>query len=290
MSWGWGGPRDGCPRGATKRLAAFGRVGLGAVLAGLSGCSDVSAAPDVPGSIEMDALPSPSVVIGDTLRTIDGVVAPVKAIVRNVAGTVILDAPVRYLYADYPRDSALLVDSVSGLVRAVKVARGDARLAARVSGTLQVILPVVVTTRPDSADRTGQPALSLFTTTLPDTGKSGATANSSPALTVVVRHVETPGASSTVTAWPVRYELLSPANPNNDTTKVAWLVDDAGRASVLDTTDASGVAGRKVRIRAANFPAAGVTDSIVVRATVTYRGLAVRGAPIRLVFPVKRGN
>lgn len=259
-------------------------------LAAATGCADVSAAPDVPGSIEMDALPSPSVVIGDTLRTMDGVVAPAKAIVRNVAGTVILDAPVRYLYADYPRDSALLVDSVTGVVRAVKAARADARIAARVSGTLQVILPLIVTTRPDSADRSGQPALTLFTTTLPDTGKSGATANTTPALTVVVRHVESPGTSSTVTAWPVRYELLFPANPTNDTTKGAWLVDDAGRASVLDTTDASGVAGRKIRVRAANFPAAGITDSIVVRATATYRGQALRGAPIRMVFPVKRGS
>ncbi len=264
------------------------------VIAGLalsSACVEVGSEPDVPAAIEMTALPSPSVVIGDTLRDIAGVVAPVRAIVRNLSGDVITDAPVRYLYADFGRDSALRVDSVTGIVIAVKDATGEARLAARVGASLQVLRSLAVIKRPDSVDRGGQAAIALFTTTLPDTGRTGANVNSSPALTVVVRHVDsTSGVATNVRAWPVRFEILSPANSTNDTTKSVFLVDDSGRPSVIDTTDAAGSAGRKVRIRATQYPDVGVTDSVIVRAIVTYKGQALRGAPVRLALPVRRGS
>ncbi|MBL0170762.1 MAG: hypothetical protein IPP90_08540 [Gemmatimonadaceae bacterium] len=244
----------------------------------------------MPTAIELTALPSPSVVIGDTLRNVDGVVAPVKAIVRNLQGDIIADAPVRYLYADYPRDSALAVDSSTGIVRALRASTADARLGARIGTSLQILKIIVVTTRPDSADRVGQSALGLFTTTLADTGRSGASANRSPAMTMVVRHIDAPGVTSQVNGWPVRFEVLSPANASNDTTKSVYLVDDLGRASVYDTTDASGVAGRKVRIRAAQYPTGAAIDSVIVRATATYKGVALKGSPVRIALPVKRGS
>ena len=253
------------------------------------GCAQVGSAPDVPAAIELSALPSPSVVIGDSLRNIDGVVAPVKATVRNLSGDVITGTSVRYLYADYLRDTALAVDSLTGIVRAIKAATGDARLAARVGGALQVLKALVVTTRPDSADRVGQTTL-LFTTVLADTGRSGAASNTSPSLNLTIRHVDAGGITSGVNAWPVKFEVLSPANATNDTTKSVWMVDDQGRASVLDTSDVSGVASRKIRIRAAQFPAAGVVDSVIVRATVTYKGVALKGVPVRIAVPVKRGS
>jgi hypothetical protein len=155
---------------------------------------------------------------------------------------------------------------------------------------LQVIKSVVVTTKPDSMDREGLTAPSVFTTTLLDTGRVGAASNTSTSLNATVRHLVTATTTNPVNAWPVRFELLSPANPTNDTTKSVYLVDDQGRASTLDTTDASGLAGRKVRVRAAQFPAAGVTDSVIVRATATYRGVVLKGAPVRIALPVKRGS
>ena len=251
-------------------------------------CAEVGSAPDVPAAIELTALPSPSVVIGDTLRNIDGLVAPVKAVVRNVSGDVIVDANVRYLYADYARDSALAVDSITGIVRALKATKADARLAARAGASLQILKILIVTQRPDSADAIGLTP-TLFTTTLADTGRTGANANTSPALSMTVRHVDSTGVTN-VHGWPVKFEILSPANATNDTTKSAWLVDDQGRASVLDTTDGSGLAGRKVRVRAAQYPAVGVTDSVIVRATATYKGKALKGVPVRLALPIKRGS
>lgn len=258
----------------------------------LPACVQVGSEPDVPAAIEMSALPSPSVVIGDTLRDINGVAAPVQAIVRNLAGEIIADAPVRYLYADFARDSALRVDSTSGFVTAVKALKDgafDGRLAARVGGSLQVLRLLAVVKRPDSTD-TGGATIPLFTTTLPDTGRTGANANSAPAVNVVVRHIDSLGVASNVRAWLVRFEVVSPANSTNDTTRAVFLVDDSGRPSVLDTTDASGSAGRRVRVRAAQFPASSAVDSVIVRATVTYKGRVLRGAPVRLALPVQKGT
>jgi hypothetical protein len=253
-------------------------------------CAEVGTAPDVPAAIEMTPYPSPAVVIGDTLRDLSGVIAPIKALVRNVAGDVIATAPIRYLYADALRDSALAVDSITGIVRALRASTGDARLVARVGSSLQVIRVLIAATRPDSMDRGGAPDPAVFTTSLPDTGRSQATRNSTQAISVIVRHVEANGAGSLVNGWPVRFEIVAPANPTNDTTKAVYLVDDQGRASVLDTTDASGNAGRKVRVRATLFPVGTATDTVVVRASVTYKGRALAGSPILVRQPVKRGT
>ena len=268
------------------------RWATGALLAVvIVACAEVGAGPDVPAAIEISELPSPSVVIGDTLRNIAGVVAPVRATVRNVSGDIITDAAIRYVYADFARDSAIAIDSVTGIVRAVRALLGvnEGRLAARAGASLQVLKSLSVVPRPDSVDRSGQSAIAAFTTTLADTGRSGANSNSSSALTVVVRNIDTlASVASPVRAWPVRFELLTPPNPNNDTTLSVFLVDDSGRPSVLDTTDGTGVAGRRVRVRAARFPASGDTASVILRAIVTYKGLALRGSPFRLVLPVRK--
>ena len=274
-----------------RKFPKLGRVLLLALVSGISvlACAEVGTSPNAPAAIELPAYPSPSVVIGDTLRDLTGRVAGIRAIVRNVRGEEIADAPTRYLYADALRDSALAVDSITGVVRALRASKGTARLAARVGASLQVLREIIITTRPDSVDRNGQPGLALFTTTFPDTGRAKASANSSPTFNVNVRHIDSTKAPTGVNAWPVRFELISPVNATNDTTRSVYLVDDSGRPSVLDTTDASGTAGRKVRIRAQLFPIGTAIDSVIVRAVITHRGVAVKGSPIRMALPVKRG-
>lgn len=264
-------------------------AGAALATAAMAGCAEVGSGPNVPAAIELSVLPSPSVVIGDTLRDVNGVVAPIQAIVRNLQGDIITDANVRYLYADFARDSALKVDSVTGIVVALKAPTGgEARLAARVGTVLQILKTITVTVRPDSIDRVGLAELSVFFTTLPDTGRSGATANSSPELSVTVRNTSLTGVTTPVSGWPVQFALIVPANATNDTTRAVFLVDDQRRASVLDTTDGTGRAGRKVRIRANLFPVGASPDSVVVQATSTYRGVPLKGAPVRIVLRVRR--
>jgi hypothetical protein len=263
-------------------MAAAGLAGSALVAAG---CGDVGLDPDVPAAIEWLPFPAPAVVVGDTLRTEDGVAARVRAVVRDVAGDTLPSAAIRYLYADFNRDSALLVDS-TGWVRAVKKPTGDARLTARAGASLQILRRLVVTDRPDTASGSAPPT--VLALVLPDTGRAAAATNSAGPFAVTVRSLPAGGVAAPVTGWLVRYELLRPANPANDTTGAAWLVDDSDRPSTVDTTDTGGGAARKVRIRPARFPAAAGTDTVVVRAVVRYRGAPLRGAPLRLAAPVRR--
>ena len=277
------------------RITVGQRASLGAavLLFMQFGCSQIGVDPEEPAAIEFEALAAPSIVIGDSLRNAEGVATPLKAIVRNIRGEIIDNAPVTYVYAEYNRDSALIVDPETGFVTAVKQPTGETRVAARVGGALQVLRAITVTARPDSMDRVGQPNISQLVTRLPDVSNSSATANTSGALTVVVRSVgETDGVPSTtpVRNWLVRYAVVMPANPSNDSTAAVFLVNDAGKASTVDTTDAQGVASRKVRVRAALFPASAEPDSVVVEATSSYRGTLLKGAPVRIVVPVQRGT
>ena len=250
-------------------------------------CSEVGLGPNEAAAIELEPSPSPSVVVGDTLRNIDGIVTPVRARVFNVRGDVIDDATPRYLYADFNIDSALAIDSVKGIVVAKKLVSADKRIAARIGSSLQVLRTLRIVIRPDSVD--GTSLTTILGTSLPDTGRRGLDSNSTKALDVTVRHLEA-GAVTAVRSWPVRFQLLTPANPTNDTMGAAYLVDDQGRASTIDTTDDSGVAGRRVRVRALQFPVGAAVESVVVRATVTYKGQPLKGSPVRMTAPVRRGS
>lgn len=253
----------------------------------IAACADVTSSATVPASIEFRPLSAPALVVGDTLRDIGGVASPAVAIVRNQQGEPLPDAPVRYTYADAARDTAIVVDSVTGFVisrTAFSSASGTARIAARVGNTLQVIRTVLVTTRPDSVDRLDATSVGTLAVAPPDTG-AFAQQNTSAALTVTVRHLEGTVATR-VPNWLVKYEVMHPANPTNDSTLSAFLVNDAQKLSNIDTTDGSGSAGRLVRVRAALFPVGTTADSVVVRVLVSYRGQLVRGAPVTIVIPV----
>ena len=274
---------EGHVRRAAQRLLVVTVLGATGVA---TACAEIGLGPNEAAAIELDPFPSPSVVVGDTLRTIDGVVAPVRARVFNVGGDIISDAAPRYLYADYNIDSALAIDSATGIVVAKTLVAGDKRIAARIGGTLQVLRGIRIVPRPDSVS--GTSLTEILGTTVPDTGRQGQENNSTKALSVTVRNRDG-NAVSPVRSWPVRFQLVSPANPTNDTMAAVYLVDDQGRASTLDTTDDSGAAGRRVRVRALQFPVGAAVESVVVRATVTYRGQPLKGSPVRITAPVRRG-
>ncbi|HEY4955370.1 MAG TPA: hypothetical protein VII02_10835, partial [Gemmatimonadaceae bacterium] len=141
-------------------------------------------------------------------------------------------------------------------------------------GGLQAIRTLEVTLRPDSVVAVNGRDSLLYS--LVDTTK-----NFSPALSVKVLHSLT--GDSAVTSWLVGFAVVSPAD-----TLLATLVNEGGNASRSDTTDASGVASRRIRLNPARLTA--LTDSIIVSATVKYRGANVRGSPVRLVLKVKPGT
>jgi hypothetical protein len=255
-----------------------------------AGCADVNLSPDVPASITFAPVTAPAIAVGDSLRDANGVAVPLHAAVLNQDGDTLRDAVVRYTYVDVNNDTAIVVDPVTGHVFARKALTNatTVRVAAIVGLKLQTVRTIALTIRPDSIDRVGQTAIDTFRVTLPDTS---ATLNTSPPLTLNVRHkdtTKTPVAVTNVSGWLVKYTLLYPSNPDNDSTRSVFLVNENRRASNIDTTDASGIAGRSVRVRSAAFPSGTAPDSAVVEVSVNYRGQPVIGSPMILKLPIVR--
>jgi hypothetical protein len=232
-------------------------------------CGDVSGSSTSVLSIQFDSLAAPSVVVGDTLRDTSGAV--IRPIVHafNFKGNEILPAPVWF----QSPDSGVVVDSVTGIVVADSLRSTPARIVATV-GTLQAIQKVDVTLRPDlivAVHGFDSLSYSLF----------DSTQNVSPKLTVKLTHGVAPNDSS-VKSYIVSFAIVSQSNP-----QLGQLVDDAGKPSSVAITDATGMAGRAIRLHPLFLTSATTVDSIIVNATAKYRGAQVSGSPVRLVLKVK---
>jgi len=232
-------------------------------------CSDVSGSSTSVLSIQFDTLPSPSVVVGDTLRDTTGAV--VRPIVHafNFKGAEITPAPVFFLSPD----SGISVDSATGIVVGDSLRSTAARIVATV-GTLQAVQRVSTTLRPDIL--IGKNVFDSLLYSITDT-----TSIVSPALTVMLSHGIAPN-DSAVGSYIVSFAIVSQPDP-----QLSELVNDVSKPSLVDTTDASGIAGRKVRLHPLHLSSGTQVDSIIVRATAKYRGAIVRGSPVRLVLLFK---
>lgn len=257
------------PRAVAR--GAIAATGLAALLAGA--CTDVPTGADVPFSLEFERLPFPAVVAGDLLRDSIGVAVPLGAVAFNVAGEPIAGAPIAYLIVG---DAATL--EAGGFVRGVEA--GDTVRITAVAGDVPSLPRLLrVVPRPDSLAGPDEP---------PDTLRYSIPPN--PALdTATVRTQLFSRASGTavpVRSWVVRYRLVIDGDTlaPNDTTR-AWLVDEQGRRSAIDTTDADGVASRRVRV---NSLADGIDDLDSLVVSVTPMGITtpIAGAPVLVTLPV----
>jgi hypothetical protein len=237
-------------------------------------CTEAATDPAAPLSIAFDSLPVPAVVIGDTLRDVEGNVAPLMARAYNTAGDTIGGAPIRYFYVPTDTTAAaraeVQVDSITGIVVASPQARVNAtgRLFARV-GTLQSAdLPLTVVPRPDAM----APADTAADTVRYVPGDS--VASESEVATVLVTH---DSAGIPVQSYGVGYSLLHGGTTVADSVKLGV----RGRSATRALTGTSGVAGPRLRV----FAKRGVTavDSLVLEARVQFQGRPVRGSPDTLV-------
>ena len=253
------------PSRSTARAALLVVLGISAIAP--FACSDIVSSSASVLSIVFDSLSAPSVVVGDTLRDTTGAVVHPVVHVFNFKGEEVAQAPVYFLSPD----SGVTVDSATGIVTADSLRSTPARIVATI-GTLQAVQNVGVTLRPDSLQAVNAlDSLQLsFDTTL----------NVSPLLQVKLTHGIAPD-DSAVTSWIVSFAIVAQSDP-----RLGELVNDAGLRSVVDTTDATGIAGRKIRVHPLFFTSTTV-DSIVVNATAKYRGAQVSGSPVRLVLLLK---
>lgn len=242
-------------------------AGILAAVGVAAACTDISGSSSAVLSIQFDTLPSPSVVLGDTLRDTTGAVVRPVVHAFNSKGGEIIPAPVHFLSPD----SGVRVDSATGIIVGDSLRSTPARIVATV-GTLQAIQRVDVTLRPDLLKATnGRDSLlySLLDSTL----------NVSPHLTVTLTHGVAPN-DSAVRSYVVSFTIVSQSDP-----RLGELVNDGGKASIVDTTNATGVAGRAIRLHPLFLTSQ--VDSIIVNATAKYRGAQVNGSPVRLVLLLK---
>ena len=258
------------------------RAWVGVLAMAVVGCADINTDPAVPSSIEFGAQAFPSIAVGDSLRDTLGVARPLRALLRNLRGEVIEEAPVRFL----SRDVALVVDSVTGHAFAVsRPSGGNVQVAARFEQALQAQLAIRISREPDSVARLDSARIDSL---LAD-GTPGALAANRVEIAIRAAWRDTAGAVQPSTDWLVRFAVVEPANPRNDTTAAVFLIDDVGRARQLDTTDTNGRASRFIRVRASLFPREGVAeDTVVVEAMVRRRGQSVPSEPLRIRVPVRR--
>lgn len=231
-------------------------------------CEDVSGGSSSVLSIQFDSLGAPGVVLGDSLRDTTGAVIHPVAHAYNFSGDEILPSPAWF----QSPDSGISVDSATGIVVGDSL-RTAARIIATV-GRLQAIQKVDVTLRPELIAAVD--GFDSLTYSLIDSTK-----NFSPTLTVKLTHGVAPN-DSVVGSYIVSFNIVSQSDPN-----LAQLINDAKIRSVVDTTDATGTAGRAIHLRPELINTASGVDSIVVNASARFRGALVNGSPVRLVLKVK---
>jgi len=257
--------------GKRIRLGVVSLLVASVAIAGVDACTDISTDPNAVLSLQFDSLAAPAVVVGDTLRDTLGVVAHPVIHAFNFQGDEIA-APAVFFVSP---DSGVTVDSASGVIVADSLRSTPARIVANV-GTLQAIQKVAVTLRPDFIAAVN--GLDTLEYSILEESK-----DTSAHLTVSLQH----GAAqdSAVGSWIVSFAIVSQHKPG-----LVELVNDAGKPSSVDTTDASGIAGRKIQLHPVNLDSATQVDSVIVNATARFRGVPVSGSPVRLVVVFKPGS
>ena len=236
----------------------------GAIL--LAACTEIPSGANEVLSFQFNPLPSPGVVVGDSLRDTLGVVRGITVKAFNFSGDEIESPAVTFRAID----RGIRVDSVTGIVRGDSVRTG-ARVVASLGG-LSGNVTIAVTQKPDTIF--GSPERDSLLYSVVDT------LNISPDVGVRVLTYSPAVKDSSVGSWLVSFKIVSPAD-----TALAKLVNEGGGRSSLDTTSAGGVAGRRIKLDVTKLTS--LVDSVIVQAFVKYRGVNVRGSPARLVIKVK---
>jgi hypothetical protein len=232
-------------------------------------CLDISSPVTGISAITTVLLPTPSVVVNDSLRDTLGAAQPLVVYAFAPNGDTVRDVTVRYFAIDPTQK--LHVDSMSGYAwgdslspLAKVVARVTPASGKGVIQTLQVPLPVVPT--PVGATKADALIDFPFDPTTVDTLASGVL---SPALEVkVVGDADTP-----IQSYVVSYKIVRmPSSETGEPT--VRILDRSGNDSTIAVTSSGGVASRQLRVRLKAIPGLlfpPATDTVVVQVRVRYR-------------------
>jgi hypothetical protein len=233
-------------------------------------CVDMSA-PKGPASISALVLPSPSVVIGDVMRDSVGAPAKLSVIAYDGNGARLTDVSAQFFVTD--TGAAASVD-LSGTVTGTRV--GTLHVIGQVGSLQTPVATIQVTVAPTLIARVSTTVDTLFAPISTDSIQRG-----KKAAAVLVTGDGAVGAAGFI----VKYTLVyAPATIPSSQTPAVFLADDQGKASTVDTTDATGHASRDIVVISAFL--GGKPDSVVVTAQTSYKGVLVSPSPIRIVMPI----
>ncbi len=247
--------------------------------AAMLSCSEFGTDADAAVAIEIDPIELPAIVVGDSLRDAAGQVVSLSARAFNSSNDVISSAPIRFYVLD---TGVVALDSITGRVFGRRP--GQATVIASIGGLQSERITIRVTLRPDTLF-----GLDSLRRSMPFSLRG---ATNSGDLRVFLGHdsLTAAGADTSVAVpnYLVRFRIAAPTGDSasvSDTTRVV-LANEADRPSVADTTDARGIAARRLRLSAAvNI----VPDSVVVEATaVLPDNSPVAGSPVRFVVRIVR--
>jgi hypothetical protein len=299
------------------RARARGAWAAGALAAGAAAaCVRVDPGPNGVASARVVDAP-PSVVRGDFLRDANGDSTVLRAQAFDESGRLVATAPVRFVYVPTRRDSlgrlvpdtALLVDSLSGAVRARNVfVSPDGVVAVRVGDRLQILDTLSIVPPPDSVALDTAVALPLRFDCA-DTARGLAARPLAPIaggfdtlyaynalgpFRVRVRG-DSAGTRVNVRRRLVRWRVVTPASVPSvrlpggtaaDTVPAIGIVStDVDRLTGLDTTDNAGLSAVRLRVRPLGLGRAVANTTTVVLRAIAQRGpVAIRGARGDTVF------
>jgi hypothetical protein len=241
-------------------------------------CTDVTVSPSTAFSLEVDTVPAPSVVAGDTMRDSLGNTLKVTAVAYNSHGAALANVPFQYVSFD---TTQLLFDKVGHPI-GTRAGDGAPNFVISVGDleSLPQALPVVLP--PDSVLYADSDSTSIALSLL-----SGAS-NISPGLDVVLKHnPDTLLADSITRSYWVGYHVVYPAFATTatgaitDTSLALYLVNSTQLPAMLDTSDANGNTSQYLFFNAAKLAAIDPKDSVIVNAIVWYKGQMVAGSPLR---------
>jgi len=233
-------------------------------------CKDIPAPEEGILSLSPVQLPSPGLVVGDTMRDSTGVAAPLRVVAYGVSGDTVAAPSLKFVVID--------TFAVPGAHLAGAYLVGDKEgTTVHVIGSTEAIqtqpVPVKVTLRPDTLVATDSTVFHR-TYSLLDTVYV--------ALDATVSH--TAATPTGVEAIRVDYAIeQQPPGVNGASTVALVLASRSNTLSSRDTTDASGIASRAARLAAPLKTTTG-TDTALISATASYAGKVLGRVLYTLIY------
>ncbi len=227
-------------------------------------------------SVSEVQLPSPAVVVGDTMRDSTGAVAPLRMYAFGVGGAADTIANVTPQFLVMDPGAHLTPD---GYVVGDSVRSTPVRVIGSVGNLQTSAANVYVVPLPDSIGPVGSQTTPVDTFSL-----AKPTTYYSPAVTAQVLSADTPPApvQQVIVQWAIVYQPAVPDSGGPPGT----IVSSNNQPATADTTNSSGDVSVRVHLNPIALNPLAALDSFVVEARMSYRGVSLRGSPVQFVIPI----